>query len=74
MFCLCTVYWEGKNSPLYKVAGCPLFRGFKFIKKWSGVSELSITSWVSTVEGCLLTGVRLYLSLCIAYTDIWQNY
>ena len=26
----------------------------------SGLSELSVISWVSTIEGCLLSGVPLY--------------
>ena len=30
------------------------------MEKQSGLSELSTISWVSAVEGCLLSGVPLY--------------
>ena len=33
----------------------------KSMEKQSGLSELSIISWASAVEGCLLSGVPLYM-------------
>ena len=48
--------------PLYGVAGYPLFRVsnvLKSMEKQSGLSELSVISWVSAVEGCPLSGVPL---------------
>ena len=38
----------------------------------SGLSELSVLSWVSTVEGCPLRGVPLYCNYMYMYnlTDI----
>ena len=33
--------------------------GFNVLKKRSGLSELSIISWVSAIEGCPLSGVPL---------------
>ena len=57
---------RGRTSlPLrYVVAGCPLFRGCLSIEvngkaMQSGLSELSIISWVSAIQGCLLSGVPL---------------
>ena len=55
--------WDRENCPLYGVAGCPLFRGCLSIEVkegQSGLSELSVISWVSAVEGCPLSGVPLY--------------
>ena len=55
--------WGCENCLLYGVAGCPLFRGCLSIEVnegQSGLSELSVISWVSAVEGCPLSGVPLY--------------
>ena len=57
--------WDREKCPLYGVAGCPLFRGCLSIEVYgttvqSGLSELSVISWVSAVEGCPLSGVPLY--------------
>ena len=54
--------WDRKNCPLYRVAGCLLFRGCLSVEvngRTVGLSELSVISWVSAVEGCPLSGVPL---------------
>ena len=43
-------------------SGCPLFRGCLNIEvngRIVGLSELFVISWVSTVEGCLLSKAPL---------------
>ena len=41
-----------ESWPLCGVAGCPLFRGCLSIEvNGKTVSELSVISWVSTIEG-----------------------
>ena len=55
--------WDCENCPLYRVAGCLLFRGCLRIEvngRTVGTSELSVILWESAVEGCLLSGVPLY--------------
>ena len=42
----------------------------KSMEEQSGLSELSILSWVSTVEGCLLRGVPLYCNYMYMYSLI----
>ena len=47
--------------PLHRVVGCVLFQiVLNSIKKQSGLSELSVISWVYAVEGGLLGGALLY--------------
>ena len=59
------VQMGGKEScSLYTLAGCPLFRGCLSIEvngRQSGLSELSVISWVSAVEESLLSGVILFV-------------
>ena len=43
--------WECENCPIYRVAGCPLFRGCLSIEVQSGLSQLSVISWVSVKLG-----------------------
>ena len=53
--------WNCENCRLYGVVGCPLFRGCVTIEvNGRTVGKFGI-SWVSAVEGCLLSGVPLYL-------------
>ena len=55
---------DRKNCLLYGVAGCLLFRVaqvLKWMKGQSGLSELSVISWVSTVEGAK-QGSTVYVS------------
>ena len=60
--------------PLYGVAGCALFRGIMSMKKRSGLSELSVISWVSAVEECPLSGrgstVVILTILCSYFNHI----
>ena len=42
------------------LAGCLLFRVCLSIEVQSGLSELSVISWVSAFQGCLLSGVPVY--------------
>ena len=65
-YSLCVqVRWDGERCPFYRVAGCPLFRGFQCIEVYmyirSGQSQVSVISWASAVEGCPLSGVPLYI-------------
>ena len=49
---------------LYGIAGYPLFRGFYSIEVYGemvGTFRNIVILWVSTVEGCLLSRVPLYL-------------
>ena len=48
-----------------RYSGCPLLRGLNVLKSMeiqSRHSEVSVIMQVSTVEGCLLSGVPLYYS------------
>jgi len=36
-----------------------------------GISELSVISWVSAVEGCPLSGVPLYVIIVRRYNRHW---
>ena len=56
------VYWDHENYLLYGVVGCLLFRGCLSIEVNRRTVDIS---WVSTVEGCLLHGVPLYLLLLL---------
>ena len=49
--------WDHKHCPLYGVVGCPLIRVLvlKYMEGQSGLSELSVILWVSSVEGCPLS-------------------
>ena len=52
-----SIDWDQESCPLYRVPGCLLFRGCLSIEvngRQSGLSELSILSWVSAIEGCPL--------------------
>ena len=54
--------WDRESCPLYRIARCPLFRGCLSIEvngRTVRTLELSIISWVSAFEGCLLSGVPL---------------
>ena len=50
------------NCLLYRVAGCLLFRGClsNEVNGELGLSESFVLSWISTVEGCPLSGVPMY--------------
>ena len=53
---------DQNKCPLYRIAGCPLLRGFEYIEVYGNTIRtfrLSIISQVSAVEGCPLSGVPL---------------
>ena len=39
----------------------------------SGLSELSVISWVSTVEGCSSSGVPLYTRVMVRISHEWSH-
>ena len=55
-YCLRTI--DCNSCPLYKVAGLSTIQGLE-LEGQSVLSELSVISWVSAVEGCPLSGVPL---------------
>ena len=65
---LLTYNWDRENCPLYGVAGCPLFRDCLSIEvnrmAQSELSELSVISWVSAIQGCLSSGILLRRASC----------
>ena len=55
-------HWDWFYSPLYEVAGCPLWRGYErteLYAKTIGTCEFVRYNAVSVVEGCPLSGVPL---------------
>ena len=64
--------WDCVNCPLYRVAGCPLFRGCLSIEvngRTVGTFRIvHYVSWVSAIQGCPLSGVPLYIrDSCLVY-------
>ena len=61
------------HCPLYGVVGVR-YSGdsdvSKSMEKQSGLSELSVISWVSAVEGCPLNGVPLCCA-CLVYIQVY---
>ena len=65
-----------QNCLLYGVARCPLLRGCLSIEvngRQSGHLELSVISWVSAVEGCLLAGFHCNTQIMKQQVVQWCN-
>ena len=52
--------WDCKNSGLSGVSAIQGLLALKWMEGQLGLSEMSVISWVSAVEGCSLCGVPLY--------------
>ena len=55
MLCIVRVHSGEQKVSVIQSSGV-----LKSMEKQSGLSELSVISWVSPVEGCQLSGVPLY--------------
>ena len=61
---LCRLKWDHGKCPLNGIMGCPLLRGIECIEVYGDtiwIFRMFVTSHVSTVEGCLSSGVPLYM-------------